>query len=240
MKIALASARFINRDIEFNLGQMERYMRRAKEQGAELVCFAEAFLQGFDAFDWEYEKDKEMAISVEGTLFRQICDLTKTIEIDLLFGFLECKGDNLYSSCALLSDGELVHLYRRISIGWKEYTKTDTHYKEGASADVFEYRGRKCLIALCGDLWDSPEQFSKGQDILFWPVYVNFGIEEWEGQFLAEYVEQAALADSAVLMVNAITEKPDDEAFGGCYYFKSSAVRASLPMGGEGILLVEV
>ncbi len=240
MKIALASAKFINRDIEFNLDQMKRYMLQAKEQGAQLICFAEAFLQGFDAYCWNYETDREMAVSVADEIFSNICSLTKEIGIDLMFGFLECEGDSLYSSCALVSDGELIHLYRRISKGWKEYTKTDAHYKEGASADVFQYDGRKCLIALCGDLWDEPDRFRQGQEILFWPVYVNFTIEEWNSEFLKEYIEQAALAGSAVLMINAITEAPDDEAFGGCYLFENGAACAVLPMGEEGILLVEV
>lgn len=240
MKIALASAKCVNRDIDFNFAQIENYMRLAKEQGADLVCFAEAFLQGFDAFDWKYEIDRNMAISLESDLFRRVCTLTEDIGIDLMLGFLECEGENLYSSCALIGDGKLIHLYRRISKGWKEYTKTDAHYKEGASADVFQYRGKNCLIALCGDLWDDPKQFKKGQEILFWPVYVNFTTEEWEREFLAEYIEQAALAGSAVLMVNAITEAPDDAAFGGCYHFENGIARAALPMGEKGILVVDV
>ena len=240
MKIALASAKFVNRNVSFNISQIEQYMLRAKEQGADLVCFAEAFLQGFDALDWNYETDKTMAVSIESDLFKSICKLTKTVGIDLLFGFIECEGENLYSSCALVGNGNLIHCYRRISRGWKEYTKTDAHYKEGTSVDVFQYRGRTCLIALCGDLWDAPEQFRKGQNILFWPVYVNFGIEEWHREFLAEYIEQASLAGSTVLMVNAISEKPDDEAFGGCYRFENGAARAALPMGEKGLLVVEV
>lgn len=240
MKIALASAKCVNRDLLFNLEQIEKYMRLAKDRGADLVCFAEAFLQGFDAFEWKYEIDRNMAVSLESDLFRRVCGLTKDIGVDLMFGFLECEGENLYSSCALMGNGALIHLYRRISKGWKEYTKTDAHYKEGASADVFQYRGRKCLVALCGDLWDDPEQFKKGQEILFWPVYVNFATEEWEREFLDEYIEQAALAGSAVLMVNAVTEEPDEKAFGGCYHFENGVARAALPMGEEGILVVDV
>ena len=41
MKIALASAQIIDRDIKYNLSQMERYMKEAKAMGADLVCFGE-------------------------------------------------------------------------------------------------------------------------------------------------------------------------------------------------------
>lgn len=46
MKIALASAKFINNDIAYNLHQMERYARRAKDSGADLICFWRNFLTG--------------------------------------------------------------------------------------------------------------------------------------------------------------------------------------------------
>ena len=49
MRIALASARVRNNDMAFNLSQMRKYMAQAREQNADLVCFGEAFLQGFDA-----------------------------------------------------------------------------------------------------------------------------------------------------------------------------------------------
>ena len=59
MKFALASARIVDRDINCNLSQMERYMKEAKEVGADLVCFGEAFLQGFNALSWQYEEDNK-------------------------------------------------------------------------------------------------------------------------------------------------------------------------------------
>ena len=87
-------------------------------------------------------------------MFSVIRNKSKEIGIDLLFGFIEKDGDKIYSSCALIENGALSHLYRRISKGWKEYSITDWHYDEGTAVRCFNYRGKKCLIALCGDLWD--------------------------------------------------------------------------------------
>lgn len=178
MKIALASARIVDRDIEHNLKQMERFMRQAKAENATLVCFGEAFLQGFGALTWNYEKDREIAISTSSKEFSYIKSLTKSIGIDVMFGYNELSGDRIYSSCALVSGGEIVHNYRRISRGWKEYWKTDDHYREGSSVEIFEYGNKKCAIALCGDLWDHPERFALGEDVLFWGVYVSWTSED--------------------------------------------------------------
>ena len=62
MKIAAASYKFRNRDVDFNLSQIERALRQLNGQ-ADMLCFGESFLQGFDSLDWDYETDKEMAIS---------------------------------------------------------------------------------------------------------------------------------------------------------------------------------
>ena len=157
MKIALASAKFKNNDVPFNLRQIEDCMLQAKEAGAELVCFGEAFLQGFDALTWYWERDRDVAVTTDSEVFRALERLTADTGIDLLVGFLEREEEEIYSSCALLSEGRAVHNYRRISRGWKDFRKTDGHYREGREVTPFRWRGRTCLIALCGDLWDAPE-----------------------------------------------------------------------------------
>lgn len=237
MTIALAAARFVNGDIRHNLSQMWRWAREAWTAGAELLCFGEAFLQGFDGFVWEYEKDKEAAIATDGPVFDELKRISRETGIDLMTGFLERAGEALYSFCALVVGGELAQLYRRISRGWKEYSRTDGHYQEGDSTPVFSYRGRRCRMALCGDLWDAPERF-QGAELLFWPVYVNFSREEWGQGMMTEYARQAnGLADD-VLLINSLSENPD--AFGGCCWFSGGRTKASLAMGTEGLLLVEV
>lgn len=238
MKVALASAMFRNGDVAFNLRQMERHMRQAAGQGAALVCFGEAFLQGFDSLKWDFSSDCHMALGVDSAEFRTLCAWTRALRIDLLFGFLERDGAALYSSCALISGGALLKRYRRISRGWKEFRRTDGHYREGAVAEPFDYRGMRCQIALCGDLWDAPERFAQGEDVLFWPVYVDYRPEEWSGGERAEYAAQAAKARAKVLMINSLSA--DGGGHGGCCVFCEGKTLAELPMDSEGLLVVDV
>lgn len=239
MKIALASAKFQNGDIPFNLSQMEKYMGEAKTAGAQLVCFGESFLQGFDCLTWDYEQDREMALTTSSSEMTCLCRLTEKMGIDVLFGFIQREGEYLYSSCALLGDGRILHLYRRISTGWKEIRYTDEHYREGNIVEPFLYRGRTCLIALCGDLWVYPERFSGKAELLFWPVYTDFTIEQWEKEELSDYARQAGEACTDTLLINSLAEG-EEPAFGGCCHFSGGTVAASLPMGREGLLVIEI
>lgn len=237
MKIALASAQIIDRDIKYNLSQMERYMKEAKAMGADLVCFGEAFLQGFNALSWHYQKDKKIALNMASIEFMQIKTLTIEIGIDVLFGYNELDDSTIYSSCALISNGIIIHNYRRISRGWKEYSKTDGHYKEGESVDIFDYKGKKLAIALCGDLWDYPERYALGEDLLLWPVYVCWTKEEWENGGKFEYAKQAKQCCDNTLYVNSICEH---DAFGGAAHFLGGDIKKELPIFSEGILIIDV
>ena len=236
-KIALASAKFINKDVARNLIEMEKFMCIAKENGADLVCFGEAFLQGFDSLCWNYESDKSMALSTDSEVFSVIRNKSKEIGIDLLFGFIEKGGDKIYSSCALIENGALSHLYRRISKGWKEYSITDWHYDEGTAVRCFNYRGKKCLIALCGDLWDFPNEFRLGEDILFWPVYINYSPDEWKNGVESEYAEQARSVCNHTLLINSVC---DGDSRGGCFEFADGKTVSFVSMCSENILTVEI
>lgn len=237
LRVALAAARQIDRDIPYNLARMEHWMRQGKAGGAALVCFGETFLQGFDCFEWQYERDCRMAVSVDSDVFGAVCRLSAEIGIDVLFGFAELAGEAIFSSCALIENGRLRHLYRRISRGWKEYSRTDDHYREGTKVVPFSYRGRSCLVGLCGDLWDYPERFRQGQDVLFWPVYISYTPAEWGGGVRAEYAQQAARCGRKVLLCNCIA---GEDAWGGAVCFENGTIAAELPMGQEGLLFVEL
>ena len=236
MKIGLVSYRCENGNLPFNLAQIERALRETQGK-ADLLCFGETFLQGFDALCWDYEKDRAVGVSRDSETFARLKQLTVKTGVDLLTGYIEAEGDALYSSCALIEEGKLLFLYRRISKGWKEYTITDAHYREGDEVASFVYRGKRCCIALCGDLWDAPERFRQNAEILFWPVYICYTPEEWQNGILEDYAAQTEGIAGTVLLVNSFC--PGD-AFGGCAVFRNGTVDASLPMTEESLLLVDI
>ena len=142
MKIGLASYRCENRDMQFNIRQIERAMKETRGK-ADLLCFGEAFLQGFDSLCWDYEKDRHMAVEQSSETILYLRKLTERYGQALLTGYIEKEQDRLYSSCIVLAGGEIVHNYRRVSRGWKEYTRTDFHYCEGEDTEPFELYGKK-------------------------------------------------------------------------------------------------
>lgn len=237
MRIALAAARFVNGDIVHNLAQIDRFAAQAREQGAALVCFGEAFLQGFDCLGWTYAQDRSMAVPTAGDAMAQVGWISEKQGVDILLGFLERDGESIYSSCALVQEGAFAQVYRRISRGWREVARTDDHYREGTEPKSFLYRGKRLAIALCGDVWDMPERFALGEDALLWPVYVSYTPAQWQAEAQAEYAVQAAKCCPHTLFINSLC---DGDAYGGAAVFRQGRIAETLPMGREGMLLTEL
>ena len=236
MRIGLVSYLCKNRDTAFNMKQIELAMQRSAGK-TDLLCFGEAFLQGFDALCWDYEADKTIALELSSDTISQLRIWTIQYGLSLIVGYIEKFEEKLYSSCVVLSNGEILYNYRRISKGWKEFSITDGHYCEGDQTSAFHFHGKEITLALCGDLWEFPDRFKTDQ-LLIWPVYVNYTVEEWNQGALDDYAAQAALAADDVFMINPIDREPVNH--GGSFHFHKGQPVAKIPFDKEGILIVEI
>ena len=238
MKIGLASYKFIDNDIDFNILQIKKALESAKGK-ADIVCFGESFLQGFDSLSWSFESDKNIAISQDSTTMQEICALTVQFGVDLLIGYIERDGEELFSSCAVIEKGKIIHNYRRVSKGWKQYDITDFHYQEGNEIKPFSYHGKDFLLAICGDLWDYPERF-KTNCIVLWSVFCDFEEEHYE-DFEKEYAEQAAKVADDVLMINSLSDGYEvNSVRGGTFHFCCGKIKAQTANAKEDMLFVEL
>lgn len=237
MKIGLVSYEFNNGEIEYNIKKIEKAIISANGK-ADLLCFGETFLQGFDSLSWNYEIDKSIAITKDSFIMDKLKNLSEKYNIDLGIGYIEREREQIFSSFVVIEKGKIIHNYRRITKNWKEYLITDEHYCEGKISETFIYKNTEFKIALCGDMWICPEKF-KTNGILLWPVYCNFTKEEWENTEQSDYAKQSKLASDNVLLVNSITKK-EPISIGGAYYFKNGKIENSLELDKEDVLIVEI
>lgn len=245
MKIALASAQVIDKDIPFNLQSMIAAIRECSGR-ADLILFGEAALQGFDSLCWDYEKDKLTAVCLTDAPIRQMQEAARKSAIAVSFGYIERVAEALYSSQIVIdSSGAVIHNFHRVSVGWKQYWLTDGHYREGDRFEAFSYKGKRLAIGLCGDLWTEgrPEEMKAlHADAVLWPVCCGYGIDEWNSKTKYEYAEQAARCGDRVLFVDPTYTAPDaaERTTSAAIYFKNGRIEAERPAGESGILIVEV
>jgi predicted amidohydrolase len=245
MRIALACAPVKNKNLLFNLNQMKKAVEDCRGK-AELILFGESVLQGFDSLCWNYKTDCEVAVSLTDEPIRQMCSVARENQIAISFGFIQKTEDALYSSQILIgAEGEVVNLFHRVSVGWKEYTKSDEHYREGCCFESFSYLGKRFAVGLCGDLWTDgrPEEMNAlHADVVLWPVWCDYAPDEWNKTIKYEYAQQAARCAENVLLVNPFCADPNEEglAMGGAAYFRNGAIISEIPSGMSGILIAEL
>lgn len=245
MKIALVSAPVRNRDIPFNVQSIIGSIARLSGK-ADVLLFGETALQGFDCLCWNYEEDKHRAFTLEDNSIEQIRDAARTFKTAVSFGFIERWENALYSSQVFIgANGGIVTVFRRVSRGWKDYTQTDSHYREGIHFEKFRYGGKTFAIGLCGDLWEDgrPEEMrALDASVVLWPIWCDYSAADWNAGIKYEYAAQAALCGDCILLVNpfCIDQAEIELASGGAAWFAGGKIRKELPAGESGQLIVEV
>jgi len=240
MKIALASAPSINNDVEKNV---ETVQKTAEKYGsrADLICFGEAFLHGFDALSWDYDTDKNIAMAKDSESIDKIKKMAQTHQVGIGFGFFEIDRIENSLYCAYMvvdSSGETMVHYRRLTKGWKDVRKADHHYQKGRCFKTFTFQEKRIALALCGDLWyeENIRQINDlKKDLVLWPLHMDYSVEEWINE-RSDYVQQASKVNSPVLMVNNVSKT----SHGGAYHFVDNRVIDSLELGARGVLVVDI
>lgn len=239
MKIGLVAALIKNNNIEDQIELIENYLKQNKT--CHMLCFGESFLHGFEGLTWNYEIDKDRALSLDSPPIERIKVLAKEYSCALSLGFVENYEDGLYCSNMVIDkSGNLVDIFRRVSEGWK-VPETTSQYKEGDGFHSFELEGISFATATCGDLWydENVEAMNKvTKDIILWPMYIDFSKKRWEISEEEQYIEKSSSFGVPALMYNSYKEDPKG-AQGGCYVFKDGKLVASLDMGAEGVLEVD-
>ena len=244
MKCLLAALGFKNNDTLYNkeviINTLKNYANKV-----DIVIFGEAFLQGFYAATFDESFDKNIAISLNSNIIKEIKNACIQNNIAVSFGFFELDNGNFYSSQITVDkNGNVIDLFKRVSSGWKEHFANDS-YKEGTSFHIFIFMNKKVLVGLCGDLWFE-ENVNKinnhNPDIVFWPVYTDYNYDNWNNLEKYEYDTQAKLVCDNVLYVNSycLDKEGNEIAKGGAIYYKKGNIEKEIPSGKEEILVVEI
>ncbi|MCK8059911.1 MULTISPECIES: nitrilase-related carbon-nitrogen hydrolase [unclassified Fusibacter] len=238
LKIGLVAATFIDGDIDHQIKEIKYYVKNNNH--LDMLFFGESYIQGFEGLTWDYEKDLDIAISLDSPLMADLKNFAKDQATGISFGFIEREGNELYSSNVVIdSKGKIINLFRRVSEGWKEPIATDM-YKEGKELNTFEFGGKTFTTLICGDLFhqENLDAVQKVKaDYLLWPLYIDYSVKDWQESVSAEYAEQAGKTGQKVLMINSFSVD-ENRAHGGCYVYNKGKIEQELSLGNVGVLEV--
>ena len=250
MKTALVVNRVLP-DIDANLATILNMASEAAKKKAELVVFPEAALTGLINND-DPAHDLPLGQAIPGQVTEALAELCREKRLWLAIGLLERDGEKLYDTAVLLtSDGRIGLKYRRIHPGWHGRNADATVYCQGTKLPKVETPLGVFAFLICGDLFDDElvrRVRGLGLDWLLFPFAREFddgsrSQERWDKEEKPEYLQRVNLVGVTTLMTNYLAGQglADDNSFGGAMVaLDDGAVIDSLPLGKDGLLLVDL
>jgi NAD+ synthase (glutamine-hydrolysing) len=149
LKIALAQVDLAVGDVSGNTSKIIEFSERARnELQSDLVVFPELSVSGYPPEDLLFHaglRDRiEQAIA-------EIRDAVRGIAV--LIGFPEYVDDDIYNSCAVFSDGQLLAGYRKCRLPNYRVFDEERYFTAGKDAAVFRLDGIAIGMTICEDVW---------------------------------------------------------------------------------------
>ena len=181
MLIGIATLKTEPWELEDNFQRMEGYVREAARRRARVVVAPESVLDGY-VFNEDPESTPEgmrkIAQTVpNGPYIARARELSCELGIYLIFGFLECEGEDLFNSCLMLDpQGEVLTRYRKLTTAG-EYAITP-----GRELKPFDTPIGRIGFLLCSDRnADNCAVLGvQGSEIIFIPMDGSGGPENTE------------------------------------------------------------
>lgn len=240
MIVALASPR-VATSLDEGLDKADRLLSEAAGQGAEIVCFPEAWLPGLRGQDFDV---LEYGPREEERVLRAVAESARAHSVATILGLERITpAGRQIASVVFDADGRIQ--------GWQTKNQIDPtedrHYVPGSTRQLFEVNGVKFGIAICHEGWRYPETVrwaaTRGARIVFHPQHTGThqgGVQlERFGSPGAPYYEMAMRMrsiENTIWFASVNYALPFQES-ATSFIDPTGRCHAYLPYGREGVLV---
>jgi predicted amidohydrolase len=240
MIVALASPR-IARSLDEGLDKIKLSLAEASAQGAEIVCFPEAYLPGLRGQDFDVppfdEADQERVL-------RTVGQWARTFGVAAILGTERLtKAGRQIAAFVFDAQGHVQGYQSKNQLDPTE----DRFYVPGDTRRLFEVNGTKLGVAICHEGWRYPETVRwaavRGAKIVFHPQHTG---SDREGTRLTQwgapggpYYEQAMMMRSRenTIYFASVNYALRYQESATSLIAPSGECQAYLPYGQEGVLV---
>lgn len=176
-KVAITQFSMTN-NYDENISKADSFIRKAKEEGAELVLLPELFENVYFCQIEDYENFKLAEEANNSKTLKHYQELAKELNVILPISFFEKAGNCFFNSIAVIdSNGECLGIYRKSHIPTGECYEEKFYFTPGDTGfKVFKTSIGNIGIGICWDQW-FPETARilalKGAEILLFPTAIG-------------------------------------------------------------------
>ena len=152
LRVALAQVETIFADPAANVRKHLDFIRQARAAGADVLLFPELSLAGHGAGT----ETLRLAMPADDPLIGELADATGPMRT--VFGFIEeAPGAQFHNAAAVVRDGRLEFLHRKINLATYGRLEEGKHYAAGDRVATVALASRwRAGLLICADLWNPP------------------------------------------------------------------------------------
>ena len=240
MIIALASPSVASA-LDEGLDKIKRLMSEASAQGAEIVCFPEAYLPGLRGQDFEvlpFDRAQQERV------LRTVAQWARTYRVAAILGLERLtEAGRQIAAFVFDAEGQIQGYQTKNQLDPTE----DQFYVPGNTRRLFEINGIKFGVAICHEGWRYPETVRwaavRGAKIVFHPHHTGSDrggvhLTEW-GAKGAPYYEKAMMMRSRenTIYFASVNYALRFQESATSIIAPSGECQAYLPYGEEGVLV---
>jgi len=162
MRIALAQLNYIIGDFDLNTDKIIESIEKCRQQGADLVVFAELSVCGYPPRDFlEFSDFVEKCYKAIATIAASCKGIAAVVGAPSRNP--DVKGKDLFNSAWLLSEGKtLAHAHKTLLPNYDIFDEY-RYFEPNRYFDCITYKNTKIALTICEDIWNlAPD-----------PLYIN-------------------------------------------------------------------
>lgn len=148
IRIALAQINVTVGDLSNNEQKIKDYIQRAREYQTDIIAFPELATTGYPPEDLllrpQFIQDNLIAL-------QRIASTTN--EITAIVGFAHQENNKIYNAAAIISNGKLMHVYRKIHLPNYGVFDEERYFEAGNRPLILELNDIKIGVSICEDIW---------------------------------------------------------------------------------------
>ena len=243
MIVALASPRVAS-SLDEGLDKIRGSLSEASAQGAEIVCFPEAYLPGLRGQDFEvlpFDRTKQERV------LEAVAQWARTYAVATILGMERCtESGRQIAAFVIDGQGRIQGCQTKNQLDPTE----DQFYVPGNARQLFEINGMKFGVAICHEGWRYPETVRwaavRGAKIVFHPHHTG---SDREGVRLTQWGAASGPYYERAMMMRSLENTIYFASINYALRFQESATslitpsgqcQACLPYGQEGVLVQSI
>ena len=165
-------------DVHENIAHADALVRKAAEQGAQIILLPELFERQYFCQERRYEYYDFVKSTEENDAVRHFRQVAAELQAVLPISFYERDGVRLFNSCAVIdADGTVLGVYRKTHIPDDHYYQEKFYFTPGDTGFcVWDTRYARIGVGICWDQW-FPETARaltlNGAQLLFYPTAIG-------------------------------------------------------------------